>query len=46
VSLFFYAVGNQQLVHGLKPTNAAALVGVGLILFFATLTTFDRLDIR
>ena len=45
-SLFFYAVGNEQLVHGLNQTNAAALVGVGLILFLATLTTFDRLDIR
>ncbi len=45
-SLFYYAVGNEQLVHGLRPTNAAALAGVGLILFLATLTTFDHLDIR
>ncbi len=45
-SLFFYAVGDEQLVHGLDPRNAGVLVGVGLLLLFATLTMFDRLDIR
>ena len=45
-SLFFYAVGDDQLVHGLRAPGAAVLVGVGGVLLLATSTAFERLDVR
>jgi beta-exotoxin I transport system permease protein len=45
-SLFFYAVGDGQLLHGLSPANAAVLVATALVLLLAMLVTFDRLDVR
>jgi beta-exotoxin I transport system permease protein len=45
-SLFFYAVGDGQLVHGLTVANAAALVGTAVLLLLALPPTFARLDVR
>jgi ABC-2 type transport system permease protein len=45
-SLFFYAVGDNQLVHGLRAPSAAVLVGAGVVLLLATVAAFERLDVR
>jgi ABC-2 type transport system permease protein len=45
-SLFFYAVGDGQLLTGLAPTAAVVLVSVAVVLVAATVVIFDRLDVR
>ena len=45
-SLFFYAVGNGQLTHGLRAGDLAALTATAVILVVASVWSFDRLDVR
>jgi ABC-2 type transport system permease protein len=45
-SLFYWAVGNQQLSSGLSAGAAATLVVTGVILLAAAIAAFRRLDLR
>jgi hypothetical protein len=45
VSPFFWAVGDDQLTHGVSAAAWAALLGVGLVLVGAAAIAFRRLDI-
>jgi ABC-2 type transport system permease protein len=45
-SLFFYAVGDGQLSHGLSLAWAGILIGVAALAITGCLLAFDRLDIR
>ena len=45
-SVFFYAVGDGQLLHGLRAAHAAVLIGVAVALLLAVFAAFDRLDVR
>ncbi len=45
-SLFYYAVGDGQLVRGLSAGSAAVLVAVAVVLVVATAAAFDRLDVH
>ncbi|NMN99078.1 ABC transporter permease subunit [Antrihabitans stalactiti] len=45
-SLFFYAVGDGQLVNGLKVPAFVVLVSVTVVLVAATVVVFERLDVR
>ena len=45
-SLFFYAVGDGQLEHGLTAADAAVLIAIGLVLSLAAVYAFARLDVR
>jgi ABC-2 type transport system permease protein len=44
-SLFFYAVGDGQLLHGLTVANAAVLTGTAVVLFLGLTVTLGRLDV-
>ena len=46
VSPFWWAVGNDQLTHGISAGDLAALVALGVVLVAATAPAFRRLDIR
>ena len=46
VSLFYWAVGNGQLVSGLSAADAAVLVLTALVLLGAAAVGFERLDVR
>lgn len=46
VSPFFYAVGDNQLEHGLRIGWAAILVGIAVVLLAAALAAFRRLDVQ
>ena len=46
LSPFFWAVGNNQLAHGVGLGSLAALGGLGLVLTSATIPAFRRLDIH
>jgi ABC-2 type transport system permease protein len=45
-SLFYWSVGNDQLVRGLSAGSAAVLICVGVALTAAAALAFDRLDIH
>jgi ABC-2 type transport system permease protein len=45
-SLFYWAVGNQQLTHGAGPGSFAVLLAVAIIAAIAANTAFRRLDVR
>ena len=45
-SLFYWAVGNEQLTNGAGPGSFAVLLGVALAAALAANTAFRRLDIR
>ena len=45
-SVFYYAVGDGQLQHGLSPTSAAVLLVVALVLFLSCAEAFERLDVH
>lgn len=45
-SLFFFAVGDQQLQNGLSPAWAAVLLAVAVLLVGGCLAAFDRLDVH
>ena len=45
-SLFFYAVGDRQLVDGLSATSLVVLVGVGVVLAGASVAAFERADVH
>lgn len=45
-SPFFYAVGDGQLTHGLRPGWAAALLGTAAVLAIASTKAFERLDVH
>lgn len=45
-SLFFYAVGDQQLTGGLRLGWAAVLVAVAVVLVAGCRAAFDRLDVH
>jgi ABC-2 type transport system permease protein len=45
-SLFYYAVGDGQLVHGISVTDAAILAAVAAVALYACLVAFDRLDLH
>jgi ABC-2 type transport system permease protein len=45
-SLFFYAVSDQQLQHGLRPGWAAVLLAVAVLLVGGCVAAFDRLDVH
>ena len=44
-SPFFYAIGDEQLVHGLNAGWAAVLAGIAAVLGIATTKAFQRLDV-
>lgn len=46
VSAFFYAVGDNQLQHGLPLTWAGVLVITTIVLASAAVVAFDRLDVH
>lgn len=46
LSPFYWAVGNNQLAHGPSLGEVAALIGLGLVLFAASVPAFRRLDIN
>ncbi len=46
VSLFYWAVGDQQLTNGAGPESFAVLLGVAMAGAMAASTTFRRLDVR
>jgi ABC-2 type transport system permease protein len=46
VSPFFYAVGDNQLEHGLPLAGAAALVVTALVFASAAVVAFNRLDVH
>ncbi len=45
-SPFFYAVGDGQLAQGLSAAWAGVLIGVAVVLAFASAMAFDRLDVH
>lgn len=45
-SPFFYAVGDGQIVRGLRTDWAAVLLGVAILLGIATAEAFDRADVH
>lgn len=45
LSPFFWAVGDDQLLHGIRPGEVGALLGLGAVLLAATVLAFRRLDI-
>jgi ABC-2 type transport system permease protein len=45
-SLFFYAVGDGQVSHGLSLASAGVLVSVAVLAITGCLLAFDRFDIR
>lgn len=45
-SLFYWAVGNQQLTNGAGPGSLAVLLGVAIAAAISANLTFQRLDIR
>ena len=45
-SLFYYAVGNAQLQHGLSPANALVLLTAAALLYGAARAAFDHLDVH
>lgn len=45
-SPFFYAVGDGQLDHGLRPAWAAVLGAVAIVSLVGCLTSFDRFDVH
>ena len=45
-SLFYWSVGDDQLVRGLSAASAAVLTCVGVALAVAAALAFDRLDVR
>ena len=45
-SLFFWAVGDNQLTSGLGLDALGVLVGVGLVLVGVSVAAFDRLDLH
>jgi ABC-2 type transport system permease protein len=45
-SLFYWSVGNDQLVRGLSTGSAAVLVCVAVALIIAAALAFDRLDVH
>ena len=46
ISLFYWAVGNGQLEHGLGPASLAVLVCAGVVAASAVVWRFDRHDLR
>jgi ABC-2 type transport system permease protein len=46
VSLFYWAVGNGELTHGLSTSAILVLVLVGVLLVGASIEAFDRLDLH
>ena len=46
LSLFYWAVGNGQLEHGLGPASLAVLVGAGVVAATSVVWLFDRHDLR
>ena len=46
LSLFYWAVGNGQLEHGLGPASLAVLVGAGVVAAISVVWLFDRHDLR
>ena len=46
ISLFYWAVGNGQLEHGLGLGSLAVLVGAGVAAAIAVVWLFDRHDLR
>ena len=46
VSPFFYAVGDNQLQHGLPLAWAVVLVITALVFAFAAVVAFNRLDVH
>jgi len=46
LSPFFWAVGDDQLAHGVSLPQAAALVGLGVLLTTAAARAFERLDVH
>jgi ABC-2 type transport system permease protein len=45
-SLFFYSVGNDQMVAGLSARSLVVLVGVALVLTVLAVLAFERLDVH
>ena len=45
-SLFFFSVGNQQLIDGLSVTSLLVLVGVAVVLAVLAVVAFERLDVH
>lgn len=45
-SLVYWASGNNQLVSGPRVADYAVLIAVGVLLAFATVLAFERLDLR
>jgi len=45
-SLFYYAVGNAQLQHGLSPASALVLLTAAALLYGAARAAFNHLDVH
>jgi ABC-2 type transport system permease protein len=45
-SPFYWAVGNDQVSHGLEPAHALALLLLGAALFAGSVRAFERMDIQ
>ena len=45
-SLFYWAVGNDQISKGASPADYGVLILVGLVALYATLVAFGRLDLH
>jgi beta-exotoxin I transport system permease protein len=45
-SLFFWAVGDDQLLHGVSWYATGILFGVGVLLLAASIVAFDRFDVH
>ncbi len=45
-SLFYWSVGNQQLVNGLSLASALVLASIGIALSLVAVAGFRRLDLR
>jgi ABC-2 type transport system permease protein len=46
VSVFYWAVGNDQIGAGVSLLDIAALTGAGVLALVATLAAFERADLR
>jgi ABC-2 type transport system permease protein len=46
ISLFYWAIGDDQLTHGLQPAGALVLLGTAAGLTVLAALAFDRLDVR
>jgi len=46
VSLFYWAVGDEQLAKGASPAALAVLIGVALLAGLAAVAAFARLDVK